>query len=400
MIFNTWIFAAFALASFVAYWTSPARFRPTALVLCGVVFYAYAYPPYLLLVLALATFTYACACMIAAYRDRKRWSMARWLLVAGVGASVATLCFFKYTPLFVATLRDVSQGKLSLPVSELLIPLAISFFTFEFIHFLVDVYLGKIERFGLRDFAAFAMFYPTMVAGPIKRYQNFAPQMPRVRFPTPLFAAANVFRVLMGLAKKSIIADNLTPFTQPLLTPGAPFHPGDYWVAVLAYAAKIYFDFSGYSDIAIGMAGLLGFQIMENFDRPYWAPNISQFWRRWHISLSSWIRDYLFIPLGGSRRSKVLTVINLTIVMAVAGLWHGAHWHFVLWGLWHGGGLAAHRLWILGARRARIPAMPSGVGNALSVGATFAFVAFGWILFAAPSLGAAASAVRGMFGLL
>lgn len=399
MIFNTWIFGAFALASLAAYWLSPSRFRPSAIVACGLVFYAYAYPPYLLLIVTLAVFTYACARVMVSYRNRSAFATLRWTLAAGIGACVASLCFFKYAPLFVTTLREITRGGISLPVPVILVPLAISFFTFEFVHFLVDVYLGKIKSFGVREFAAFAMFYPTMVAGPIKRFQNFAPQIPAIRFPTPLFAAANVYRVLLGLAKKSIIADSMTPFTQPLLTPGAPYHPADYWIAILAYSAKIYFDFSGYSDMAIGMAGLLGFQILENFDRPYWAPNISQFWRRWHISLSSWIRDYLFIPLGGSRRNKFVTALNLTVVMAIAGLWHGAHWHFVLWGLWHGGGLAVHRAWLPVAGKVRFLAtFRPGFKSGISVLATFAFVAFGWILFASPSIATAVLAARGMFG--
>jgi alginate O-acetyltransferase complex protein AlgI len=168
---------------------------------------------------------------------------------------------------------------------------------------------------------------------------------------------------------------------------------------MLAYAAKIYFDFTGYSDIAIGLAGLLGFRIPENFDRPYWAENISQFWRRWHMSLSSWIRDYIFIPLGGSRRGKLLTAVNLFIAMALAGLWHGAAWTFVLWGLWHGIGLAAHRAWSVAAVP-RLAVLNSGTAQirALSIIATFLFVCFGWVLFAASSAVNAAAIYAHLLG--
>lgn len=397
MIFNTWVFAAFALASLLVCRISPARFRPAALVGCGLVFYAYAYPPYLLLIIALAAVTYALGKAIVWNRRHNRVTAARWALAAGVGASVAILGFYKYSTLFVQTIDELSHGRLALAAPHVLVPLAISFFTFEFVHYLVDVYLGKIDDFSVRDFATFAFFYPTLVAGPIKRYQNFAPQIGHTRTLNQLFIAANVFRVVLGLAKKSIIADSMTPFVQPLLTPGVPYHWADYWIAMLAYTAKIYFDFTGYSDIAIGMAALLGFQILENFDRPYWSANISQFWRRWHISLSSWIRDYIFIPLGGSRRGTLVTFFNLAFVMAVAGLWHGASWHFVAWGLWHGSGLAAHRAWSVTAGKSAVLRSGGAPLHVASVVITFAFVAFGWILFAAPSFDAAWGAVRGMF---
>jgi len=399
VIFNTWVFGAFALTSLFCYWLSPGRFRPAALILSGIVFYAFYYPPYLLLISALAAVTYACAKVIVAFRAHHKIKAARWVMAASVIASVGVLCAYKYAHFFAGTIEGISRGHLSLSLPDLLVPLAISFFTFEFVHFIVDVYVGKIADFGIREFLTFAMFYPTLVAGPIKRFQNFAPQIDGIARPSPLFVAANVYRVLLGLAKKSIIADSMTPLTQPLLTPGAPYHTGDYWVGMLAYTAKIYFDFTGYSDIAIGAAGLLGYQILENFDRPYWAANISLFWRRWHISLSSWIRDYVFVPLGGSRRNKLLTIANLTFVMAVAGLWHGAQWHFVVWGLWHGVGLAAHRVWALTAAKTKyVLAVHPLVLRGASVVATFAFVAFGWILFASPTLGAAYGAMRGMFG--
>ncbi|MBV9276959.1 MAG: MBOAT family protein, partial [Candidatus Eremiobacteraeota bacterium] len=247
------------------------------------------------------------------------------------------------------------------------------------------------------EFFVFALFFPTMVAGPIKRFQNFAPQLRRFAHVHSLQTAAGVYRVLMGLAKKSIIADSMTPLTQPLLTPGPPYGSGDYWIAAFAYSVKIYFDFTGYSDIAIGLAELLGFRIVENFDRPYWARNISNFWQRWHISLSSWIRDYLFIPLGGSRRKLGRVLLNLTIVMAIAGLWHGASWHFVVWGLFQGAGLAIHRAYSLIMPKAVLARLGASVPlHYVSVAATFLFVMLGWVLFASPSLATAATVYRNL----
>jgi alginate O-acetyltransferase complex protein AlgI len=319
------------------------------------------------------------------------------LLAVGVVLIAGTLLFFKYTKLFVATIDQVAHHNI-LPIPNIVVPLAISFFTFEFVHVLVDVYLGKIIALPLLEFAVFSMFFPTLVAGPIKRFQSFAPQVREIAMPpTPTFML-NIYRIVMGLAKKTIIADSMTVFIQPILAPTDAFSRLDYWGAFFGYAAKIYFDFSGYSDIAIGVAGLLGLRIPENFEMPYRTPNIAQFWRRWHISLSSWIRDYIFIPLGGSRGSPIVTAGNLLVAMALAGLWHGAAWTFVVWGLWHGAGLAICRWWQVGiVPKVALLAEGGAAVRIVSIGLTFAFVGVGWLLFAAPSFGNAYQAFVHLF---
>jgi alginate O-acetyltransferase complex protein AlgI len=394
MIFNTWVFAAFALVVLTTYWTVvPQRAKPVFLITAGAIFYAYAVPAYLVLIVCLGAVTYGIAGRIAAARGRPRrkqlWFVAGVVLIAGV------LAFFKYSKFFALTVDQVA-GHTIVPIPSIVVPLAISFFTFEFVHVLADVYIEKIDRLDLLDFAVFTMFFPTLVAGPIKRYQSFAPQVRHVVDLLPAAITLNLYRIAMGLAKKFIIADSMTTLTRPLVMPdGDPFGRLDYVVAIFAYTAKIYFDFTGYSDIAIGVAGLLGFAIPENFDRPYWAANISAFWRRWHMSLSSWIRDYVFIPLGGSRRPPLIAALNLFLAMALAGLWHGAAWTFVAWGLWHGLGLAIHRLW----SQAIVPridwlARGGAAIAAVSTVTTFAFVVLGWVLFAAPSFAAAAVTLR------
>jgi alginate O-acetyltransferase complex protein AlgI len=397
MIFNTWEFAAFAVITYVLYWFAcPPMARPYLLMVAGLVFYAASIPIYLMLIVALAVVTYLAGHALLA-APRERVALRRWILAAGICASAAVLLFFKYSKLFAATFDGVCRGGCVHFLPDIVVPLAISFFTFEFVHVLVDVYLGKVRSLGLREFALFTLFFPTMVAGPIKRYQNFVPQIDLNRTFESLTFAAGTYRITMGLAKKVVVADSMTPFVAPLLAPGAVYGPLDYWIGVLAYTIKIYFDFSGYSDIAIGTAALLGYDILENFDRPYRARNISQFWRRWHISLSSWIRDYLFIPLGGSRRPG-LTLINLGIVMAISGLWHGAAWHFVVWGLWHGAGMAVHRIW--GETVVpRLPALAHGpYWRAASVAATFAFVAIGWVFFASPTIPIALTVLAALAG--
>jgi len=394
VIFNTWTFAIFATVTLSLYWFAiPQRWKPQYIVVTGCIFYAWSVPAYLLLILALGVITFGCGRAMLATSDtgaRKRWAFL------GIALITLTLGFFKYSRFFALTVDQVARHNV-LPLPQIVVPLAISFFTFEFVHVLVDVYLGKIAELDVLDFAVFTMFFPTLVAGPIKRYQSFAPQVRSIEPPEREVFALNIYRVILGIAKKTIIADSMSVFTGPFADPTAlPYGRLDYWVAILAYTAKIYFDFTGYSDIAIGVAGLLGIRIPENFDRPYWAENISTFWRRWHMSLSTWIRDYIFIPLGGSRGRPLATAINLFIAMALAGLWHGAAWTFVVWGLWHGIGLAIHRGWSVAVvprvawLRAGGPTLHAG-----SVALTFAFVVLGWTLFAASSFAATAGVLRG-----
>ncbi len=396
MIFNTWVFAVFALTSIVLYWGAvPQRFKPIALIVLGSLFYVYNIPAYLILIVALGVVTFVIGRLML--RPNVSPRARKGLLTLGVVLIAGTLVFFKYTKFFAATIDQVARHDI-VPLPHILVPLAISFFTFEFVHVLVDVYLGKIGALPLLEFSTFTMFFPTLVAGPIKRFQSFAPQVREIVMPpTPTFVL-NLYRIAMGLAKKTIVADSMTLFTQPILAPSDAYGRLDYWAALFGYAAKIYFDFTGYSDIAIGTSGLLGLRIPENFEMPYRTQNIAQFWRHWHMSLSSWIRDYIFIPLGGSRGSTAVTAANLFVAMALAGLWHGAAWTFVVWGLWHAAGLAVCRWWQVSVTPGvRALAQGGPVVRLVSSAATFAFVAAGWLLFAAPSFGNAYQAFVRLF---
>jgi alginate O-acetyltransferase complex protein AlgI len=381
MIFNTWEFFVFAVPFFVVYALLPRRLRGFGLIAGGLVFYVASGVAYTLLIVGVAVTTYVIARRLARVPPERR-TERRALLTLGILVNAGSLVYFKYTNFLLGAASSILPNGVPHQLN-IVVPLALSFFTFEFIHFLVDVYLGKITLIEPNRFFEFALFFPTLVAGPIKRYQNFAPQADPIRRPHSLVVAAAVYRIMAGLAKKMIVADSMTPLTQPLLTPSPLYSHLDYWIAMLAYTAKIYFDFSGYSDIAIGLAALMGFSILENFEAPYRSINISEFWRRWHISLSSWIRDYLFIPLGGSRQSRVRTIVNLAFVMAVAGLWHGAAWHFMAWGLWHGAGLGVHRIWST-SRGAALARQLPGIAF-LYWAVTLGFVAFGWVLFASPT---------------
>ena len=262
------------------------------------------------------------------------------------------------------------------------LPLGVSFFTFEFIHYAVDRYKGRVEKGTLGEYLAFIFFFPTLVAGPIKRFQDF---LPCLRGPLESWALdwnRGITRILVGLVKKFAVADFLTSFTDHLNR--ADIEAAERWVLpvwLFAYGWKIYFDFSAYSDIAIGSGRLFGIRIPENFDWPYFRTNISDFWRHWHMSLYRWLVDYVFIPLGGSRGSSAFVARNVMIVMLVSGVWHGAGLNFVVWGAWHGVLLVAYRMWSRRRRRTDEQS-PSIARRLLGWTLTYVCVNLGWAFFA------------------
>ena len=410
MQLTSFSYALFVALSVPLYWALPGRARGTALLLLSLFFYAAASLPHALLVVGLSLAVFAAGQALLNVRSIAR---RRAVFVVALCVCAGVLGFFKYARFSVQSLADAA-GLLGWPVAGLsglearlaravAVPLGISFFTFEFIHYLTDVYQGRITReqggrtlpARARDFLLFALFFPTLLAGPIKRYQQFVPA-PRLRQDA---AAEGLSRIVLGLAKKILVADALAGLSARLAVPDQ-VTPLGLWLGMYGYAGQIYADFSGYSDLAIGTALLLGYRVPENFDWPYLSTSLPEFWRRWHISLSSWIRDYLFIPLGGSRVPRARAVLNLICVMALCGLWHGPAWHFVVWGLWHGAGLGVTQVW-----RRRFP-VPAGPGGASPLRRFFGwlltlhFVCVGWVLFAAPSLRAAAVALGRMSFLL
>jgi alginate O-acetyltransferase complex protein AlgI len=251
---------------------------------------------------------------------------------------------FKYWNFLTGLVYGSAQNPLAW--SGAFLPLGISFFTFEFIHYAVDRYRGKVAAGNFGQYLAFILFFPTMVAGPIKRYQDFLPKLASPSLAWQQDWQRGMTRILVGLAKKFVVADFLTAFTGHLNR--TDISHAARWVLpiwLLAYGFKIYFDFSAYSDIAIGSARLFGIKVPENFDWPYVRTNISEFWKHWHMSLYRWLVDYIFIPLGGSRVKPPLVLVNLFITMFLSGLWHGAGLNFIVWGLWHGMLLAVYRAW-------------------------------------------------------
>ena len=398
MLFNSIKYLVFLPIVFALFWLSPQRFRTPILLIASYVFYMSWRPIFVFLILGLTVINFFFGKWIHQAEETKKRKL--WL-TAAVVTNLATLGFFKYAYFFDDLLATVLHP-LGITVSKLpfdiVLPLGISFFVFEFIHYVTDIYRGSEPIKSFINFALFASFFPTQIAGPIKRFQDFIPQfMSPSKFSVKNFDDGTAL-ILLGLCKKVLIADNLAFFVG-----GGYAHPElftglDLWLYTYAFAFQIYFDFSGYTDIARGSALLFGFKVPINFNLPYLAANISDFWRRWHISLSTWLRDYLFIPLGGSRASSLVIARNLLLTMTLGGLWHGASSHFLVWGLFHGVLLGTHREFKNWRERSTnvlartlSSLLATKPGQIFSVLLTFQFVCIGWVFFRAENTAVALS---------
>ncbi len=346
MLFPTFAFVVFFVVAASVYWSLPdQRLRLVWLLVASAFFYMSWNPWLICLILFSASIDFASA--LAMERLQSPWKR-RTLLVVSIGLNLGLLGYFKYVNFFLDS-AYVVQSWLGIEshrrVLQVVLPLGISFYTFETISYIADVYLGRIRASrNPIEYAVFILFFPHLVSGPIVRPKDFLPQTRRFRRFNWDRMQIGIQFFLLGIFKKCALADQLALVIDPVFAQPGTYGTGAIWLAVLGYAAQIYLDFSGYSDMAIGLAHMLGYHLPANFNLPYLAVNIAEFWRRWHISLSSWLRDYLFIPLGGSRGSNAKTCQNLMIVMFLGGLWHGPRWGYVFWGLYHGMLLVAHRL--------------------------------------------------------
>lgn len=305
----------------------------------------------LIMLSSVANALFAVSIHSASERARRPW------LIAGVGFNLGLLGYFKYYSFFVSSLVALLNPFGLAPtglMASIVLPIAISFFTFQGISYLVDVYRRETEPYALVEVALYLSFFPHLVAGPIVRAQDFIPQLRRRRNPDAVDVSRAVRLIGRGMFKKVVVASTLATFVDPVFAAPGKYHALAVVVGIWAYAIQLYADFSGYTDMAIGIALLLGFKFPQNFDRPYAALSIQQFWRRWHITLSDWLRDYVYIPLGGNKDGH--TNRNLVMTMALGGLWHGASWSFVIWGLYHGFGLAAERT-VTARRAAGLPVL-------------------------------------------
>ena len=388
--FHTQAFLLFFAGVFCLYWMIPRRWQMTRVWLLVIAsFHFYASWSYDLAFLVTAT-TVADYLFGRAMGATPRQRLRKVLMLCSITMNLGILCYFKYRGFFLNELYDglaklgYTPGFAKLDPLSIFIPFGISFYTFEAISYAVDVYRRKIEpERSLPRFLLFILFFPHLIAGPIVRAGDFLTQTRRNKRWNWVRAQVGVQLFLMGVFKKLAIADRMAIFCDPIIQDPEKYSTGACWLAVLAYAIRIYCDFSGYSDMALGLAHLLGYKLTNNFNMPYISMNITEFWRRWHISLSSWLRDYVFIPLGGSRGSKWMTYRNLMLTMAIGGLWHGAAWGYILWGVAHGLMLVIHKQYAAYCQaRPRLDAfLNTWAGVAWRVFLTFFCVMLCWVLF-------------------
>lgn len=396
MLFTSFQYLIFLPSIVLLYWILPQRFRLAMLLIASYYFYMSWIPIFGLLILSLTLFNWLWGKFLHQSQANKK-------LIFGSGVAINLLClgYFKYANFFVDSLQPLVQmfsHAGSHVVFDIILPLGISFFVFEFIHYLFELYRGgqPIKSFVL--FALFAAFFPTQIAGPIKRYRDFADQMMEEKKLKLSYFDEGVPLIVIGLAKKLLLADNFAILVDMMAKTPNEYGSAETWIFAYAFAMQIYFDFSGYTDIARGSAHLFGYHIPLNFNLPYIASNISDFWRRWHISLSTWLRDYLFIPLGGSRGTSLQTDRNLLLTMALGGLWHGASWNFVVWGVFHGLCLIVHRHFVQWKESAAAlkGVFESRLFSVFSCLLTFHVVCIGWVFFRMHDIGAAFGMVKKM----
>lgn len=390
MIFSSNLFLFGFLPVFLAcYYLTPLRFRSALILLFSYAFYGWWRLDFLALLIAASVISYAFALAI----DASRNELVRYrLLFAAVSLNLLALAYFKYANFGIDSFNALLQALGAKPFAwtPVVLPIGLSFYLFHAISYLVDIYRREAPPArNLIDFSAFIALFPHLVAGPVLRYHLLASQFAaRVHNWANFARGSQIF--MLGFCKKVLIADNVVPLVDACFGTTNPSFT-DAWLGALSYALQLFFDFSGYSDMAIGLALMIGFIFPENFNDPYLSTSITDFWKRWHMSLSNWLREYLYIALGGNRHGRGRTYLNLFLTMLLGGLWHGANWTFVLWGAWHGGWLALERY---AKERFGDIAWP----HWLRVAKTLVLVLIGWVLFRAANMTEAAGMLAGMFG--
>lgn len=390
MIFNSYAFLAFFPIVTLAYYRMPMRARRPWLLAASYYFYMCWNAQYALLIAASTLVTYLCALALGRMKAK---AGRRAVLALGLAINLGILCFFKYFGFFTNTFARIAARlgvRMAIPAFDVLLPVGISFYTFQALGYMIDVYRGKLppER-SLMRYALFVSFFPQLVAGPIERSENLLRQ---VNEDHPLDEKAvrdGLLVMLLGFFEKLVIADRASLYVDAVYGNWQQASGLQILLATVAFAFQIYGDFGGYSHIAIGAAKVLGYDLMENFRQPYFAVSVRDFWRRWHISLSTWFREYVYIPLGGNRKGKGRQLLNIAIVWLLTGLWHGASWNFVLWGVYYAVLLLLEKTFLL----KWLDKAPRFVGHVYTC---FCFV-MGWVLFAITDLGALGAYVGHMF---
>lgn len=400
MLFNSYEFLLMFLPVCLAgyYWASRLASQRTAiawLALCSLFFYGWWNPAYLGLMIASILFNYGAGLLLAGqYRSKAA-------LLISIGMNLLLLGHYKYTDFFIANINDLAG--LDWQLHNIILPLGISFFTFTQIAYLVDVYRGEVREYRIADYFLFVTYFPHLIAGPIIHHKEMMPQFANKATEqiTARNITAGIVLFTIGLAKKILIADRVMVYVTPVFTAaenGASLTFFEAWGGILAYVVQLYFDFSGYVDMALGISLLFGIRLPLNFDSPHKATNIIDFWRRWHMTLSRFLRDYLYVALGGNRKGPVRRYVNLWLTMLLGGLWHGAGWTFVIWGALHGFYLCVNHGWRAVCKN-RPSVLPESLRTLIFGTITFLAVAVSWVLFRADTFGGALRVFEGMAGI-
>jgi alginate O-acetyltransferase complex protein AlgI len=390
MLFHTWIFAVFFVVFYALYVPlRRTRLKLPLLLTASYIFYGWWNPLYLILIVTCTALNFYAVVLMEDTRFRKLW------FTVGIAGSLAALGFFKYAGFATENLNALLiqlGASYRIPQPDILLPVGISFFTFQAMSYTIDRYRGQVDReHSFIRFATFVSLFPQLVAGPIERASNLLPQLHEPRKITRLDITDGLSLFIVGLFKKVALADYLALYADKVYQVPEQYKAPALLLATFAFGWQIYFDFSGYTDMARGVARMMGYRLMLNFNNPYLATGLGDFWRRWHISLSTWFKDYVYIPLGGNRRGPVRTYVNMVLTMLISGLWHGAAWTFVIWGALHGlGRVLTRELERTHFYDAKVPRFAKQMG-------TFAFVTFAWIFFRARSWGDACTVVKRMF---
>lgn len=389
MVFSSLLFLFIFLPAVLAiYYVSPWRIRNLILFLSSLVFYAWGEPVYIVIMLLSTITDYGFGLLLS--RPSLSKVQRKWIVVSSMIINLGLLSYFKYADFLIQNINELLGTHI--PLTELPLPIGISFYTFQSMSYIIDVYKGtsKAQRNWI-DFGTFVALFPQLVAGPIVQYNTIAEQLRARSVDIPMFAEG-VRRFIIGLAKKVLLANNIGLLWHTISSTNTDSMPAlTAWLGIIAFAFQIYFDFSGYSDMAIGLGLMFGFRFNENFNKPYISQSITDFWRRWHISLSSWFRDYVYIPLGGNRRGLGIQVRNILIVWLLTGIWHGASWNFLLWGLYFGVILIFEKWWGLQL----LDRLPRWTRHLYAI----ILILIGWVLFAFEELPLVLSYLQAMLGM-
>ncbi|MDU1348498.1 MBOAT family protein [uncultured Clostridium sp.] len=388
MVFSSLIFIfLFLPLTIFIYYISPRKLRNLVLLIVSLIFYAWGEPLYILIMIFSTVFDYINGLLMDKYRGRRK--ITRAVFINSIVINLGILCFFKYYGFVVDNINSIFS--LNLNASTLPLPVGISFYTFQTMSYAIDVYLDKVPvQKNIISFGAYVTMFPQLVAGPIVKYGDVAKQLNERKETLDKFGeGAELF--IRGLSKKVLLANNIGILWNAVKsTPISELTVISAWLGIIGFTFQIYFDFSGYSDMALGLGKMFGFELMENFNYPYISKSVTEFWRRWHISLGSWFREYVYIPLGGNKAGKLKQFKNLFIVWFLTGLWHGANWNFILWGLYFGFFITIEKLFLL----KWLKKGPKFIGHIY----TLIIVIVGWVFFEFESLSSAMGFIGTMFG--